>query len=181
MSVDPSVPRDPKLDAGEEGKEDSGDPDKVITSARAATSSDGLLSLAELSDFFACIPKLRSAYDVGLAGVKDLGDTQIFGSRVAVKSDRKGRHEPEYTSYTHFWKTTLGLSLSALLNRLIFETFLLDYIFVLDPVDRQSSVAALLSPHKLKDLKRGLPQKGVSSSDHISLAAEFRWPKGQGD
>ncbi|KAG6897346.1 hypothetical protein C0992_002272 [Termitomyces sp. T32_za158] len=128
MSVDPSVPQDPKVDAAE-GNEESGDPDKVITSARAATPSDGLLSLIELSDFFARIPKLRSAYDVGLAR----------------------------------------------------DFLLLDYIFVLDPVDRQSNVVALLEPHKLKDLERGLPQKGISSSDHVSLGAEFRWLKRQED
>ncbi|KAG6877637.1 hypothetical protein C0993_005346 [Termitomyces sp. T159_Od127] len=152
MSVDPSVPRDPKPDAGE-SNEESGDPDKVITSARAATPSDGLLSLTELSEFFARIPKLRSAYDVGLSRVRALGDVQTFGSRVTMRSDRKGRHEPEYTSYTHFWKTTL------------------------DPTDRNSSVAALLSPHKLQDLEPGLPQKGISSSDHVSLAAEISLPK----
>ncbi|KAG6888679.1 hypothetical protein C0995_006669 [Termitomyces sp. Mi166 len=153
-SVDPSVPRDPKPDAGE-GNEESGDPDKVITSARAATPSDGLLSRTELSEFFTRIPRLRSAYDVGLAKVKDLGDLQTFGSRATLASDRRGRHEPEYTSYTYYWKTTL------------------------DPADRQSSVVALLSPHRTKDLERGLPQAGVSSSDHVSLAAEFRWSKRQ--
>ncbi|KAG5342381.1 putative RNA exonuclease C9B6.11c [Termitomyces sp. T112] len=158
MSVDPSAVPDPRPEAGE-GNEESGDPDKVITSARAATPSDGLLSLTELSNFFARIPRLRSAYDVGLARIKNLSDLQTFGSRVNLGSDRRGRYEPEYTSYTHYWKTTL------------------DYIFVLDPIDRESNVVALLSPHRTKDLEHGLPQTGVSSSDHVSLAAEFCWSR----
>ncbi|KAG6842580.1 hypothetical protein C0991_000106 [Blastosporella zonata] len=157
VSVDPTVPRTNKSDPGD-GNEESGDADKVITSARAAMPPDGLLSITELSEFFARIPRLRSAYDVGLAEVKDLGEVETFGSRVMLGSDRLGRYEPAYTSYTHYWKTTL------------------DYLFVLDPIDRQSNVVALLSPHRTKDLERGLPQKGVSSSDHVSLAAEFTWP-----
>ncbi|KAG6829385.1 hypothetical protein H0H92_004653 [Tricholoma furcatifolium] len=158
MSVDLTVPKSPKPEA-RDGNEESGDPDKVITSARGATPSDGLLSFAELLDFFSRLPKLRSAYDLGLAKARDFADLETFGSRVALGADRKGEHEPAYTSYTHYWKTTL------------------DYIFVLDPVDRLSSVVALLAPHRTKDLEHGIPKMGVSSSDHVSLAAEVTWKK----
>ncbi|KAG6911894.1 hypothetical protein DXG01_000141 [Tephrocybe rancida] len=157
-SVDPTVMRTPKVESKDDDEEE-GDSDKVITSARPAAPSDGLLSPIELSEFFSCIPRVRSAYDVGLAKVKDLGELQMFGSRVTLEPGRRGCYEPAYTSYTHYWKTTL------------------DYLFVLDPVDRPSNVVALLSPYRTKDLERGLPQKGVSSSDHVSLAADFHWPK----
>ncbi|KAG6845766.1 hypothetical protein H0H87_003820 [Tephrocybe sp. NHM501043] len=157
-SVDPTVPKTPKAEQAD-GNEEGGDPDKVITSARPATPSDGLLSPIELSEFFSRIPKLRSAYDVGLAKVEDLKEVETFGSRISLGTARRGRHEPAYTSYTHYWKTTL------------------DYLFVLDPIDRPSSIVALLSPHRTKDLERGLPQKAVSSSDHVSLAAKLRWQK----
>ncbi|KAG6820113.1 hypothetical protein H0H93_005260 [Arthromyces matolae] len=157
-SVDPTVAKDPRPDDGN-ANEEGGDPDKVITSARTAVQSDGLLSVSELVDFFARIPKLRSCYDVGLSRAKGAGDLRTFGDRVVMHSTRLGRHEPEYTSYTHFWKATL------------------DYVFVLDPSDRESNVVAVLSPHKTEDLQLGLPQLGVSGSDHVSLAVELQWSK----
>ncbi|KAF5377429.1 hypothetical protein D9615_005324 [Tricholomella constricta] len=154
FSVDPTVPRAVTA-ALEEGGEEAVDPDRVITSARAATPADGLLSPTELIEFFSRIPRLRSTYDFGLSKVKDLAGLQTFGSRVALGPSRRGSYEPAYTSYTHYWKTVL------------------DYVFVMDPVDRRSDVIALLSLHRTADLEPGLPQKGVCSSDHISLAAEL--------
>ncbi|KAG5654103.1 hypothetical protein H0H81_007517 [Sphagnurus paluster] len=146
MSVDPTVPRVSK-DEAEEGKRD---PDKVITSARLAIPTDGLLSPDELAAFFAEIPRLRSVYDVGLGNAKEQG-IPTYGGRVTLGPSRRGYHEPEYTSYTHYWKT------------------------VLDPVGRTSCVVSVLSPHKKADIELGLPQKDVSGSDHVSLAAELCW------
>jgi len=154
VSVDPTVPRSTKA-IPEEGNEEAVDPDRAITSARSATPADGLLSPAELAEFFSRIPKLRSVYDLGFGKVTDLGGLQTFGSRVTLRRLRRGSYEPAYTSYTHYWKTVL------------------DYIFVLDPVDRRSTVVSLLLPHRTADLEPGLPQKGVSASDHVSLAAEL--------
>lgn len=50
-----------------------------------------------------------------------------------------------------------------------------DYIFVIDPPDRVSSVVGLLKPHQTSDLDPGIPRKGISGSDHVSLAAELQW------
>jgi hypothetical protein len=46
-----------------------------------------------------------------------------------------------------------------------------DYIFIL--TDRPAVVAGLLALPPVKDLVPGLPQKGISGSDHISLCAEM--------
>ena len=97
-------------------EEDDGaeqDPDRIIVNARTATPADGLLSTEELvkmvQKFGVANPE--SSYDKGLEIAKASGDSDIqtFGDRVtSVPSTRKGRHEPEWTSYTHFWKTVLG-------------------------------------------------------------------------
>lgn len=50
-----------------------------------------------------------------------------------------------------------------------------DYIFILDPVDRQSAVVGLLKPHSTDNLQPGIPRKGVCGSDHVSLCAELVW------
>ena len=42
-------------------------------------------------------------------------------------------------------------------------------------MDRHINVVGLLSPPSQADLEPGLPQKDVSSSDHVSLAAELVW------
>jgi len=104
VSVDPDVPLTAKaaVNGGDE------DPDKVITNARKATAADGLLSIAELKDLFSHIPKLRSAYDEGLGQIPLLQEIPTFGRRVTVPPTRHGRWEPEYTSYTHYWKAVLG-------------------------------------------------------------------------
>ena len=72
--------------------------------ARQAMPSDGLLSATELEHRFKLLPRLRSAYD-------EWGSTdplRTFGARVPVPPGRRGGSEPMYTSYTHYWKTTLG-------------------------------------------------------------------------
>lgn len=79
-----------------------------------ATPADGLLSTEELVEAVRKlgVANLESSYDRGLKLAKMSGDSDVrtFGDRVAsVASPRLGGHEPEWTSYTHFWKTVLGL------------------------------------------------------------------------
>jgi len=114
-SIDPDgVPATESRDT--KNNEDDGteqDPDRIIVNARAATPSDGLLSTEELVEMVRNlgVANLESSYDKGLGIAKLSGDNDIqtFGDRVSsVASTRKGRHEPEWTSYTHFWKTVLG-------------------------------------------------------------------------
>ena len=81
--------------------------------ARTATPADGLLSTEELVE---AVRKLevanpQSSYDRGLKIAKMSGDFDVrtFSDRVtSAVSPRLGGHEPEWTSYTHFWKTVLG-------------------------------------------------------------------------
>ncbi|RDB28818.1 putative RNA exonuclease C9B6.11c [Hypsizygus marmoreus] len=156
VSVDPSVPETDEDDS-DLNSEEAADQDEPITSARPATPADGLLSVPALADFFSRMPKPRSAYDEGLAQIKDVEIPPTYGAKALLAPERRGRYEPEFTSYTHYWKAVL------------------DYIFILDPVDRRSCVVSLLAPHRAADLEPGLPQKGISSSDHISLAVELCW------
>lgn len=108
VSVDPTVATIPKVVTdGAAGEEDS-DPDKVITNARPVTTVDGLFSTTELVEMFSQLPRLRSAYDEGLEQVAIANGSRTFGHRVLIPSPRRGQHEPEYTSYTHYWKTVLG-------------------------------------------------------------------------
>jgi RNA exonuclease NGL2 len=115
-SIDPdSVPVAESKEAKNE--EDDGaeqDPDRIIVNARTATPADGLLSTEELVRMVGelGVANLESSYDKGLGIAKASGDSDIqtFGDRIStIPSTRKGRHEPEWTSYTHFWKTVLGL------------------------------------------------------------------------
>ncbi|KAJ7786408.1 Endonuclease/exonuclease/phosphatase [Mycena metata] len=122
------------------------DPDRVITNARPAVPTDGLLSDSELVSLFSSANVVRSAYDEGLKmHTQDSPGLPTFGGRT-------GYYEPEYTSYTHYWKARLSIS------------------------DRPAVVGGLLAPHIVKDLVPGLPQKGISGSDHISLCAEIILP-----
>ena len=105
-SVDPSVPK--TATTANEEEDEAGDPDRVITGARWAIDTDGLLTVPELEDFFAKLPKARSAYDEGLSQTAKENGITTFGKRVPLPSNKHGYNEPEYTSYTHWWKTTLG-------------------------------------------------------------------------
>lgn len=114
-SIDPDgVPTtEPKEIKNEEDDGAEQDPDRIIVNARAATPSDGLLSTEELVETVLQLGVVRpeSSYDKGLAVAKISGSFNIptFGDRVtSIPSARKGRHEPEWTSYTYFWKTVLG-------------------------------------------------------------------------
>ncbi|KIY62428.1 hypothetical protein CYLTODRAFT_177489 [Cylindrobasidium torrendii FP15055 ss-10] len=148
---------------GEDGGE--GDTDRVIVNARPAKPSDGLLNSAELQHLYTHSGSpLQSAYDSGirafLSGNKGT-PIAIFGDRVKWPTTQSGACEPQYTSYTHFWKTTL------------------DYIFTLPPKDvtTQPTIIGLVAPAWAKDMDPGLPQTGACGSDHTSLCAEFVFPE----
>ncbi|KAJ3920688.1 Endonuclease/exonuclease/phosphatase [Lentinula edodes] len=148
-------------DGNNENEEEGADPDKVITNARAARPVDGLLSLSELKNLFLSSgPPLKSAYDSSLRGYLESFSesnkpTRTFGDRVSIPSSRLGGYEPEWTSYTFYWKLVL------------------DYIFILDAPQSQSTITGVLSGHRTEDLQPGLPQLGVCGSDHVLLSAEI--------
>ncbi|KAF4572828.1 hypothetical protein EYR36_007338 [Pleurotus pulmonarius] len=159
-SIDPTVPpTGPKVaKEGEDGE--TTDPDRVITDARTAVEDDGLLSTPELLETFQSQAPWYSVYDNGLSQIKSQSpDIKTFGDRVNIASTRRGSHEPEWTSYTHYWKTVL------------------DYIFVQHPPERQLNIHGVLKPFTTEELQPGLPRKGISSSDHMSLCAELSWSR----
>ncbi|KZV77045.1 Endonuclease/exonuclease/phosphatase [Peniophora sp. CONT] len=151
---------------GEEGEEEGGgDPDRVLVNTRPPRPEDGLLDDAALEELYRLgdEPAPCSAYDEGqraraVAGATDV-DAQRCGERLGIDRNSLGAYEPEYTNYTFYWKLTL------------------DYVFLLDPPGSRSKVLRLLAPHKAEDLGDGLPKKGISASDHVSLAAELQWTK----
>ena len=78
-----------------------------------ATPADGLLSTEELAEAVQRlgVANLQSSYDRGLRIAKMSGgsDVRTFSDRItSIALPRLGGHEPEWTSYTHFWKTVLG-------------------------------------------------------------------------
>ena len=91
---------------GSGGDEESEDPDRVIVNARAARPEDGLLQPDELTVLFQDVVRggLTSAYDSWTS----FATNRTFGSRGILSPERRGHNEPVYTSYTHYWKTTLG-------------------------------------------------------------------------
>ena len=115
-SIDPDwVPPAEAKEAKKEGDDGAEqDPDRIIiVNARTATPADGLLSTEQLVEMIQTlgVANLESSYDKGLEIAKASGesDIQTYGDRVApIAPKRLGRHEPEWTSYTHFWKTVLG-------------------------------------------------------------------------
>lgn len=114
-TIDPTIAAGANKSSSDENEEEEGaDPDKSITNARAARPEDGLLSLTELKDLFSKSgPPLKSAYDSGLRGyLESLNSsdkpTRTFGDRVPIPSSRRGGYEPEWTSYTFYWKLVLG-------------------------------------------------------------------------
>ncbi|OJA10819.1 hypothetical protein AZE42_00265 [Rhizopogon vesiculosus] len=111
ISIDPTVPPTTKKADDEEGDGSETDPDRVINNSRAAASSDGLLSDLDLTSLFTNGAKLRSAYDEGQRTQRECGTPGVvctFGDRASLPPTRLGAHEPMWTSYTHYWKTTLG-------------------------------------------------------------------------
>lgn len=156
VSVDPSVPLTGSAETNEDEAEF--DPYRVITNAREALPADGLLSSPELVELFVVPARPRSLYDEGQRLLeKTSGPILRCGERLGLPAHQRGAYEPEWTSYTHYWKSVL------------------DYIWVIDPPDRRAVVTRLLQPHMTDNLEPGLPRKGVCGSDHVSLAAEVRW------
>ncbi|EIN14201.1 Endonuclease/exonuclease/phosphatase [Punctularia strigosozonata HHB-11173 SS5] len=160
VSVDPSVPITssqaiPEDDEGAATAEK--DPDKIIVNARVAVSGDGLLSTPELAKFAGGAP-VRSAYDEAQRQQATINPSFIVtcGSRYGLEG-RKGFYEPQWTSYTHYWKTVL------------------DYIMVIDG-EQSCTVTGYLQSPSTDSLEPGLPKLGVCASDHISLMAELSWP-----
>ncbi|KAI6005288.1 hypothetical protein F5J12DRAFT_906009 [Pisolithus orientalis] len=154
VSIDPGVSMSSTTEP-EEGEEE--DPDRVIRNSRVAEISDGLLSDSELLDLFRC--RLRSAYDEGQRVYKAMAtptDVVTFGDRIPFSTARLGTNEPMWTSYTHYWKTTL------------------DYIFFLDSPRTHTEVIGYLQPHRTENVIQGLPQLRICGSDHFSLCAQLR-------
>jgi RNA exonuclease NGL2 len=108
-SIDPSIESISSAPRGdEEGEAATRDPDRVITNARKAKNEDGLLSDEEFCSAFNAYGPLRSAYDEGQGSVLSEHDN-VLGSRIGdIAPGQKGFYEPMWTSYTHYWKTTLG-------------------------------------------------------------------------
>ena len=107
VSIDPTVLATTKMEPEEEGEQT--DPDRVIRNSRVAKAADGLLSDPELLKLFPC--SLRSAYDEGQRAARaltPLGDMATFSDRTSFPVERLGAYEPMWTSYTHFWQSTLG-------------------------------------------------------------------------
>ncbi|KAF7306996.1 Endo/exonuclease/phosphatase domain-containing protein [Mycena indigotica] len=153
-SIDPNV-QSAAAPLVKEDEDQAVDPDRVITNARRAKPSDGLLTDDELVALFSTSKTFRSAYDEGLRQHR-LSSSSIptFGDRTKLDASKKGFYEPEYTSYTVFWKTVL------------------DYIFFL-PGRLPTVVTGILAPHKVEDLGAGLPLKTICGSDHVSLSADL--------
>ncbi|KAF5390188.1 hypothetical protein D9757_002845 [Collybiopsis confluens] len=154
-TIDPSIALGATSQSDD--NEEDADPDKVITNARSAQPVDGLLSISELHSLFSqSAVSLKSAYDSGLRHLSD-GEKPMrtFGDRVPIGNDRCGAHEPEWSSYTYYWKLVLA-----------------DYIFILDAPGRHSVVTGVLSGHCTEDIEPGLPKLGVCGSDHVALCAD---------
>ncbi|RXW24793.1 hypothetical protein EST38_g1106 [Candolleomyces aberdarensis] len=165
-SVDPTVPLSPSqpaaADADEGGGVEAQDPDRVITNARMASPSDGLLDSAGLVKLYSESPEAKSAYDATLSRFLQLEPGQevpIFGSTPEPNIDptHPGFHEPAYTSYTHYWKSVL------------------DYIFVLKSDKVDTRFTGVLAPLPGNALEPGLPQKAICGSDHLPLVTEVRF------
>jgi hypothetical protein len=116
VSVDPSVPLTGSAVAETNEDDDVGgaesDPDRVITNAREALPADGLLSSPELAELFVVPTRPRSLYDEGQRLLEKTSGTTVLrcGERLGLPAHQRGAYEPEWTSYTHYWKSVLGES-----------------------------------------------------------------------
>lgn len=104
-----SVPG-PEIDLDNNSTGNKADPNPELPNdSRLATAGDGLLTNAELRAIFDSLPTLTSAYSLGHRhlGV-DISD--VAGGRLKLLNvEHPGYFEPIWTSYTHFWKTTIGV------------------------------------------------------------------------
>ncbi|KAF9532016.1 Endonuclease/exonuclease/phosphatase [Crepidotus variabilis] len=159
FTVDSSVLTDtPSADTAKAASaedDEEGNPARTITKARPAQPEDGLLTIPQITALFNTLPKPRSLYAEGIKLAKAEGATvHTFGERTGLSEDRQGFMEPEYTSYTFYWKNVL------------------DYIFIIDP-NNLSKVTGLLEPPTTKDLDPGIPKTRISGSDHTVMVAEI--------
>jgi len=154
VSIDPTVPMSSTKEVNEEGDEEETDPDRVIRNSRASKPSDGLLSDNQLSVFLK--HHLRSAYDEGQRrALLEGNDVATYGGRNLWPTEKAGACEPMWTSYTHYWRSTL------------------DYIFILDASGSKTHVMGYLQPHRTGKVLQGLPQIGICGSDHFSLCTQL--------
>lgn len=181
VTIDPSIPiADPKKAAAEDEEDgavaesEGDDPDRVITNARRAGPKDGLLEPEELEEKFAELPVLRSAYDSwrGPAIARD----RRFGERTVIPDGRHGAGDPMYTSFTHYWRATLGELKCNIFHLIADNRSCTDYIFMLeDNGIEKYEVLGVLEPPASEQLGMGLPRKGVCGSDHLSVRARIAW------
>ena len=117
VSLDSSIPiSDPNKAAEEEeggeaatSSSEEKDPDRVITNTRPATDADGLLTPCELGKFFES--ELAGEHFQSVWDEWPPEDSSLtFSAKGVIDINRKGRNEPLYTSYTHYWKNTIGQS-----------------------------------------------------------------------
>lgn len=80
---------------------------------------------------------------------------------------------PPFLSFLPF----LSLSVSQKKKLTLSRQTHTDYIFILDPRDRQVAIEGLAKPHPAESLEPGLPQSERCGSDHISLCASLSWPR----
>jgi len=117
---------------------------------------------------------LQSAYDEGLSQLPQEGELTLQ-RRVDWMTGRKGAHEPVYTSYTYYWKTTLGTCPRRFPHiwPLDANQSPVDYIFFTG----KGEVRSLIRPHRAEDFGAGLPRRGVCASDHVSLGCSLFFPE----
>lgn len=107
-TIDPSVRIPTESPISKASEEDEESDLRLITNARLAIPDDGLLTLPEIVTWFQGLPRLRSAYCEGLGHAKGIGmDVNTHGEGV-LAAGRRGFNEPQYTSYTTYWKSTMG-------------------------------------------------------------------------
>jgi RNA exonuclease NGL2 len=201
VSIDPSIGGVPETGL----KEEEEDPDRKAWNCRPCNDSDGLLLAEELEDMFkqvntlfdkhripdrivyraSGISPLVSVYDNAMRMLPTEG-LERSGQRSPHLEGRKGAFEPMFTSYTHYWKSTLGAYLLTATGAVLksYESLLMswiDYIFISGPSDAEAVVTRILKPHRQEHLGNGIPKKGVCGSDHVSLAATiaFSGPRGK--
>lgn len=193
VSIDPSIKSsavpadDDEGGGGEAESQKESDPDRIITNCRTPRETDGLLTLEELRELR---PRahLRSVYDEALRKLASTGQMlpiPIFAERPnGPPTTELGAYEPMYTSYTHFWKATLGQCSDAphpvCLSSQTDVYVDADYMFVLDGEatddgdtdPSRPQVVRVMSTLAAEDMEPGLPRKGVCASDHVSIAAD---------
>jgi RNA exonuclease NGL2 len=104
-SVDPSIPFSSEPQGADE---EDGDPHRAVTNVRPAAPVDGLLSTDELMQLYSEGSVLRSAYDEGQRTYRS-SPAETFGDGAQISHTKHGACEPKWTSYTHYWKSVLGM------------------------------------------------------------------------